>query len=169
MSNIDYVLRDKLDTLNTTLKEILCLLRDSVSKEIVVNNIVTSQNERELTTEENNQIAVNISNRRNKNTKSVPRDVYKESVCNNKKILVGTVLPFSSILEFNHPTNVYIKSPNSYYPEFYIKEVRDSGSVYNLFKPSNDIIEIVDKSKGFYCVTGFLVEDGRAVYYDQYL
>lgn len=120
----------------------------------------------------NQEVIINLLSVEDKSspddTKSVSRRVYKELV-SGKKIQVGWVLAFSSILEFNVPKDVYIKTPNSYYPEWYIQEVTDNGYTYNLFKPSNDIIEIVDKSKNTYCVTGFLIEDGRAVYYDQYL
>ena len=104
-----------------------------------------------------------------KSTKSVARRVYKELVNNRRKIHVGCVLPFSSILEFKIPIDVYIKSPNPYYPEWYIEEITDNGCIYNLFLPSNDIIELVDKSRDSFCVTGFLIENGRVVYYDQYL
>jgi len=108
-------------------------------------------------------------------TKSnVSRRAYKELVSNGKKIRVGYVLPFSQILEFNNPRDIanyssFTKNLNVYYPEFYVEDFSDNGCVFNLFKPSNDIIEIVDKTKHSYCVTGFLIEDGRAIYYDQYL
>ena len=101
------------------------------------------------------------------------RKVYKELVHSSRKIYVGYVLPFSQILEFDKPKeiayyNSFINNLNKYYPEFYV-ESSNSGSVYNLFKPSNDIVEIVDKTKNIYCVTGFLLDDGRVIYYDQYL
>ena len=84
------------------------------------------------------------------------------------------MLPFSQILEFNKPNDIanhssFIKNLNVYYPEFYVEDISDNASVYNLFKPSNNIIEIVDKSKDIYCVTSFLIDDSRVIYYDQYL
>jgi len=62
-----------------------------------------------------------------------------------------------------------IRNANGYCPEWFYVESDKDGHTYTEFEPSNEIIQVFDNTKNYKCVTGYLTDDGKIVYYDQYV
>lgn len=62
-----------------------------------------------------------------------------------------------------------IRNASGYCPEWFYVESDKDGHTYTEFEPSNEIIQVFDNTKRCKEVTGYLTDDGKIVYYDQYL
>lgn len=58
-------------------------------------------------------------------------------------------------------------NPTHYLPEWFYVESDEHGHLYTPFEPINEIVQIFDKNKEE--VTGFITDDAKVIYYDQYI
>ncbi len=104
-------------------------------------------------------------------TKSI--DVFKQQVDTNMFVYVGTMT--DNVLTLNQSTTVletHVTKPSTYFTDWFVKNTDPAiGCQWLDVHPSNHIIQILLKDTYFtnLLTTGYLTDDGRAVYYDQYL
>lgn len=98
-------------------------------------------------------------------------EVYKQQVESGIFVKVGSLR--DNILILNEPTHeFYITKPSHYFVDWFVKNntIEIACEWLDVY-PSNSINEILVKSSytNNVVATGYLTEDGTAIYYDQYL
>lgn len=100
-------------------------------------------------------------------------DVFKQQVDTNMFVYVGTMT--DNVLTLNQSAVVletHITKPSTYFTDWFIKNNNPAiGCQWLDVHPSNTVNEILVKDKYMdkFVTTGYLTNEGRAVYYDQYL
>lgn len=109
----------------------------------------------------------------NKNFATRTIDVFKQQIDTNMFVYVGTMT--DNVLTLDQSATVLgtrIVKPATYFVDWFVKSNSSAiGCEWLNVYPSNTINDILVKKKYManFVTTGYLTEDGRAVYYDQYL
>jgi len=109
------------------------------------------------------------------NKKFVTRtmDVFKQQVESNMFVYVGTIT--DNVLTLNQSATVletHVTKPTTYFVDWFVKNTNPAiGCQWLDVHPSNHITQILLKDTYFtnLLTTGYLTDEGIAVYYDQYL
>jgi hypothetical protein len=100
------------------------------------------------------------------------RWVYKQKANSEVKVKVGVVDLKDNVIELYPPRNTLNKNSkltNLYYNFFIVGTEQEVAPYYTIIEPSNHIEEIVVKEFGTERVLGYINDEGKTIYYDQYL
>lgn len=100
------------------------------------------------------------------------RWVYKQKANSEVRVKVGVVDLKDNVIELYPPRNNVSKDnklTNLYYNFFIVKTESEVAPHYTIVEPSNHIEEIVVKEFGTERVLGYINDEDKTIYYDQYV